>query len=226
MISDATKLFSSSDLERIATAVGDVERKISGEIVPYVVAESDRYPESPWRCAAILGGAAVTNTGLLPFIAGTWPSFGISAVALVGLAAGFLGWIAGEYVTPIRRMMAGRGTMLRRSAARAAEAFVAEEIFATRERTGILIFLSVFERRVVVLGDAGINARVQGNEWNDMVAMVVDGVRAGRPAEGLTRAIAAAGELLLRHGFVVGPEDTNELPDTLRFGRTERSKDS
>ncbi len=121
-------------------------------------------------------------------------------------------------MTLVRRLLAGRATILRRVAARAAEAFVAEEVFNTRERTGILIFLSVMERRVVVLGDAGIHGRIAGTEWDDLIGIVVEGIRSGRPADGLIRAIGESAALLLRHGFTIAPDDRNELGDTLRFG--------
>jgi putative membrane protein len=218
MASDTTGLFSPSDLERISAAVVEVERNVSGEIVPYIVGESDSYPEAPWRGAAIFGGIGLLVLGTIPLVAPVWPSFGISTVALIGLAAALAGWLLGSYVPGIRRMLIGRSTILRRVAARAAEAFVAEEVFSTKERTGILIFLSVFEHRVVVLGDAGIHRKIEGSEWDDLIAMIVDGIRTRRPADGLIRAISSAGELLLKHGFAIRPDDANELGDTLRFG--------
>ncbi len=218
MVSDPTRLFSSADLERISEAVRKAESGISGEIVPYVVAESDHYPEAGSRGAAILGGLAILILGALPLVNHIWPSFGVTTVALAGLAAGLVGWLVGTYVTPARRLLAGRATILRRVAARAAEAFVAEEVFNTRERTGILIFLSVMERRVVVLGDAGIHGRIAGTEWDDLIGIVVEGIRSGRPADGLIRAIGESAALLLRHGFTIAPDDRNELGDTLRFG--------
>lgn len=223
MVSDPTRLFSASDLDRISAAVQAAERTVSGEIVPYVVARSDHYPESPWRAAAILGGLALAIAGSIPLIFPLWPSIGITMTAAAGLGSGFIGWLLGDYVPPIRRLLAGRGTMLRRAAGRAAEAFVSEEVFATRDRTGILIFISVFERKVIVLGDSGIHARIEGSEWNDLVTITVEGIRSGKPTDGLIHAIESCGQLLLSHGFSPSPENANELPDSLRFGREEGS---
>ena len=49
---------------------------------------------------------------------------------------------------------------------RAAEAFVEERVFATEKRTGVLIFVALFEHRVVVLADEGIREQVPSDAWD------------------------------------------------------------
>ncbi len=100
---------------------------------------------------------------------------------------------------------------------RAALAFLSEEVFRTRERTGILILVSLLAHRVAVLGDAGINARVEKKEWDDVVKLVVDGMKRGTPADGLVNAIARCGSILEQHGVEIRSDDTNELGDGLRM---------
>jgi putative membrane protein len=70
---------------------------------------------------------------------------------------------------------------------------------------------------VIVLGDEGINAKVQQQEWQDIVGTVVKGIRARRAADGLVQAIAACGRLLERTGVRKQKDDTDELPDNLRM---------
>ena len=99
---------------------------------------------------------------------------------------------------------------------RAEAAFLHEEVFRTRDRTGILILVSLLERRVAVLGDAGINAAVEQKEWDSIVAGIVAGIRAGTPARALAEGIGACGHLLERRGVAVRHDDTDELRDDLR----------
>jgi putative membrane protein len=96
------------------------------------------------------------------------------------------------------------------------EAFVAEEVFNTKDRTGILIFLSLLEHQVLVIGDSGINAKVQQAEWDSVVHTIVEGMKAHKPADGLIAAIRQCGELLHREGVAIKPDDKNELSDKLR----------
>jgi len=91
-------------------------------------------------------------------------------------------------------------------------------VFRTAERTGILIFLSLFERRVVILADSGIHARVADGEWDAMVARIVEGIRRGDPGAALAAAIRDCGDLLVRHGLRHPAGRGSELGDELRQG--------
>jgi putative membrane protein len=71
----------------------------------------------------------------------------------------------------------------------------------------------------VVVGDAGINAKVGHRDWNEVVQLLVAGMRAGEPAQALIAAIQKCGELLQRKGVARKADDTDELADSLRFGK-------
>ena len=93
-----------------------------------------------------------------------------------------------------------------------------EEVFNTRDRTGILIFISLLEHRIEVVGDAGINAAVEPEEWAEVVDRIRDGFRSGRRVEGLVAAVDLCGRLLEKRGVELRADDVNELPDRLRLG--------
>lgn len=135
--------------------------------------------------------------------------------AAAGAAVGFL---LASFVPAVKRWLAGDEMLDLRARQRAEMTFLEEEVFRTRDRTGILIFVSLFEHRVVVVGDGGINALVQPGQWDGIVAEVVAGIRAGRPGDALVAAIRQCGELLERHGVARRADDANELPDELRRG--------
>lgn len=210
--------FTPADLDAVRAAVGEAERRTSGEIVPYVVPASDAYVSSLWKGAA-LGAVAGPLVALAIYHAaglwGTHLNLWISLPAAAGAAAGFL---LAAFVAPVKRWLAGDEMLDLRTRQRASLAFLEQEVFRTRDRTGILLFLSLLEHRVIVLGDAGINRQVEQDQWEGIVAGVVAGVRAGRPGSALVEAIRQCGELLERHGVALQPEDFNELPDDLRRG--------
>ncbi len=216
------KLFTPSDLERIRAAVAEAEGRTSGEIVPFVIDRSERYEVAVWRGAVLLALAALAVT---TFVHQFYEGWGMAwlftgwGTALVVLVAGTLGALLAAFVPPLKRTLAGADLLTRMVHRRAMQAFVEEEVFNTRDRTGILIFVSLFERRIEVLGDAGINARVSPEDWVAVVLRIREGIKAGKPAEGLIEAIAMCGKLLERKGVEIRPDDSNELPDSLRMGR-------
>ncbi len=217
MTSKVTQLFSESDRDRIQAAVVQAEGKTSGEIVPYVVERSDGYEAAEWRGGAILGGAIAIAFAALHRLTDIWLPLNFTGLVAAAIVAFLGGMLLVRFIPALMRLLAGRDLMTHHVARRAAEAFIAEEVFRTRERTGILLFVSLRERRVLVVGDAGINARVQKADWDGIVAMIVDGLREGKPADGMVRAIGACGALLERHGVKRREDDTDELSDGLRM---------
>ncbi|MDX2438077.1 MAG: hypothetical protein QNL88_13630, partial [Acidobacteriota bacterium] len=95
-------------------------------------------------------------------------------------------------------------------------AFVEEEVFDTRDRTGILVFLSLCEHRAVILADAGINRSVPDGTWQTLVDDLVAGIKAGRAADAMKKTVIRCGEVLEEHEVALRPDDVDELPDAPR----------
>ncbi len=217
MATAISRLFSAADLERISAAVHDAEKRTSGEIVPYVVEQCDDYEFAEWRGGALLALLSAIVLMFLHSYTAIWLPIDLAGKLLAVLLAFGAGMLLVKYVPGLKRILAGSAAMERRLHQRASEAFVAEEVFLTRDRTGILLFLSLLERRVLVLGDAGINQKVKQEEWQDVVSTVIAGIRAGSPVDGLVNAVQKCGALLERRGVNIRADDRDELSDTLRI---------
>jgi putative membrane protein len=208
--------FGEAELARISAAVARAEQSTSGEIVAYLVGECDAYPEARWRAAAIGGLLGLLAAVALRELVDPWGG----SLLLWALAPALLGAAAGTVlgsVPAIRRRLIAPSTLERRVALRAESAFLEEEVFATRDRSGILVFLALFERRALVIGDAGVRAAVEAEAWRDVVDGLVAGVRAGRPVDALVEAVEACGRLLEQRGVTVRGDDADELADAPRF---------
>jgi putative membrane protein len=215
---DNTRLFSQADFEAIQAAVREAEGRTSGEIVPYVVERSDVYENALWKGAALgalLGPMAALALYRWGNVWGVSPSLWMALPAPLGGAAGYLLAL----LHPVRRWLAGEPRLDARARRRAAVAFLDQEVFGTRHRTGILLFVSLFERRVVLLADSGIHQKVEEGAWEEITSRLAKGIRAARPAPALIAAIHACGELLERHGVEHDADDVDELSDELRLER-------
>ena len=214
---DLKKLFSTEDLEAIRKATSEAEGQSSGEIVPVVVSSCSDTGEAAWKLVAF-GALALPLLAALAYsrfeLWGEHITWWMLGPPVIG---GAFGWLLGWICPSCRRLLMDREDLERAVAARARQAFLEEEVFATRERTGILIFLALFERRVVVMGDEGINRAIRQEEWQGIVDDLIEGIRSGRPAEALIRAIGECGKILETHGVEIRPDDTNELADGLRM---------
>lgn len=81
---------------------------------------------------------------------------------------------------------------------------------ATAERNGVLIYLAWKDRKLAVLGDAGIDVKVGADYWNGIVEMIVTDFRDDRYGDGLVKAVTEVGRRLSDH-FPRKADDRNEL---------------
>lgn len=209
--------FSPEDLERIKKAVRDAESRISGEIVPVFVEKSGFYSIATYR-AALIGAALVFLLIIIfdryvPTLAVYDPML-IFSFVMIG---GFAGALAAHFIGPVKRLMLSQVYLDKATRQRAETAFLEEEVFNTRQRTGILIFVSFFEHEVIVMADKGISKEVDPKEWDLIVRSIVEQVKKGKITDGIVSAIGRCGDILLEKGFVITPDDVNELGDELRL---------
>jgi putative membrane protein len=174
----------------IEAAVRDAERVTSGEILVVVSRACDEYGAAGWRCAALLAGVVLLGLGLFgpPLPIGT-----LAALQAAALAAGHL--LA--RIPAVRRAFVAEAQLQRCAEQRASRAFAEHGLHRTAGRSGLLILVALFERRVVVLADEGVNRRLgAGHSWQEVVERALAGIRAGRPAEGIAEAVRRCGEIL------------------------------
>lgn len=209
-----------AELQRIREAVTAAEARTSGEIVPYIVERSGSYEVAVWRGASFLAVGTMLGAALLLQFYGGWGLGWLYTgwgMALLASLAGVVGAVLAATIPPLKRLLAGQDRLATRVHRRAALAFLDEEVFKTRDRTGILLFVSLFEHRIEVLGDEGINRQVSPDEWVEVVDTIRRGVRQGHLADGLVEAIAMCGRLLEEKGVAVRLDDTDEISDTVRL---------
>ena len=208
--------FRQGELEGIRDAVAQAELRTSGEIVTYIVGECDGYPEAAWRGAAAGALIGLGIGSVAPLFVDLWLPV-VWWIVVPTLIMMLLGYVAGAKVPPVRRWLVHRDLLTHRVGMRAESAFLEEEVFQTRERTGILVFVALMERRVVVLGDAGINARVEASEWTDVVAHMIEDLKRGEAAQAVLRGVTECGDLLERHGVEIREDDTDEIGNEPRL---------
>ncbi len=202
----AVGVLSPADLEAVHEAIRDAERRTVGEIVPVVVERSDDHPHAGLAAALAFGFGGVTLLAAhLPWDAPHWVLLAQAALALIG-------WALCRSLPAFARLFVSQARATHVAAEQAVQEFATLELHRTEERSGVLIFVSLFERRVIVLGDSGIDQRVGAEHWKAVDAAVLAGIRRGSLRAGLVDGIALAGGVLAEH-FPHRDGGRNELPD-------------
>lgn len=215
MPSRIERVFSEADRGAIRAATAAAERKTAAELVVYVTERCDPHPEVVWKATLIGGAWGALIAALAVWLFGGWGTPDHLWI-LIGLQLGLLaGWLASRFEGIARRLI-DREALESRLQGRAAEAFIKERVFATKERTGVLIFLALFEHRVMVLADEGVAGHVEASAWESISTELADGIGRGAATSAVVQAIARCADLLVEHG-VSGPDTLNQLTDEPRF---------
>lgn len=221
-----------SDLAAVEAAITGAETRTTGEIYCVVTEQSGDYGETPlaWAAGVALLGPALLLLGGVhvsaPDLLGGWTAAQVGEVAgraardaLIGAialqAALFVLTLVIVALPPIRLALTPRGFRRDRVRRRALEQFAAKNLHLTRERTGVLIFVSFGERMAELIADEGIATHVEPRVWDEAMAALVDGLKRGEPGSGLAAAVRLCGEVLAERFPAGGADNPNELPNTV-----------
>lgn len=217
---------SADDHRLVSAAVSAAEAHSSGEIVTIVTDLSDPYRETAFAWASTVAFAALSAVALFPAfyqglyeaLTGGW-TYDYSPGQWLGIAAAFaaLKWV-GTFLLlqwlPLRLALTPGIVKARRVRARATTLFRVGAEARTAGKTGVLLYLSLRERRADIVADQAIAEKVTADVWGEAMVALLGDVRADRAGVGLAAAVTQMGAVLAAH-FPKGSENPNELPDRL-----------
>lgn len=204
----ATDFFTPAEKETIRNAVAQAEMRSSGEIATMVVWESDRYREAEELGALLLAALVGVAFAVALHHVTIW-----TYIPLVCLLY-FPALLLLRRFPRLKLSFAGARRQAESVAERALVAFYQQGLYRTEQETGILIFISLLERKVWILGDRGINQKIPPGYWESLAGQLAQGIRSGQAAETLCQVVAACGGELARH-FPRTSSDRNELSDDI-----------
>ena len=215
-----------ADHDKVSAAITKAEASTAGEIVAVATPISDSYHDVALHWAlvplfAVLAWAAWRPTALewwYDFLLGGWQPeptqsqlltlLMVFAALKFTVALLILKWM------PLRLLLTPAATKHRRVRRRAIAIFQAAAAGRTTGRTGILIYLSLAERRAEIIADEAILKVTDDHTWGEAMTELITNVRAGRVGDGIAAAVERVGVVLSEH-FPRSSADLNEIPDKL-----------
>lgn len=205
----ASPLFSQ---QRAKTALGEAVEAVEARSCAEVVIAVRPWSAS-WLGPDVICGAVVAYLALL-FTLFAPPIFGLVWIALIVAAGFFVGFSLSRLIPALRLRVAGAVSVNDAVQQAARARFVELSVTATRERSGILVYVSLAERRCVVVPDIGVLTRVPKTEWNRAAAAVEDTVNTGGIDQAALTALCSAVEALgdvLEEPMPRAEDDIDEL---------------
>lgn len=198
----------------IDTLVARIEARTGVQIATAIIRRADPYTELPWKAFAL----AASFAGFALVMADAWkPQWVTSYTALVHgaviLLTGGSAALVAMFTPPFARLLLRRNRADIEVRHYAESLFFRRGLFRTRERTAVLILVSLFERRIEILADDGLNARVTAAAWDGVITRMTPHLRSERPFEALKEALDAVEGVLESRGFHATPEASDDLPN-------------
>ena len=198
--------FDQGDMDRIAEAIRRTETATSGEIFCVLARSSGSYRAYPLVFAFLLALLVPLPLIYLTFTSAVTIYSAQLATAVV-LAMLFNHRSVRFGVVP-KRVKHDRAHF------EAQRQFAAHGLHQTQARTGVLIFVSIAERYVEVVADAGISEKVSDKIWDEAVGTLVAAIKRDELGNGFIEAIGICGKVLSEH-FPPGAVNKDELPNKL-----------
>ena len=215
-----------ADADRVSAAVAAAEAGSAGEIVTILTERSDGYTDVALAWAALVAFMVLTALSLFPeFYLGfydrltgswatEWTPRAVLAFAASAAMLKFLAMLLVQLWPPLKFLLIPGPVKTARVRGRAVTCFKVGAERRTHGRTGILIYLSLKERRAEIVADEAIASMVSPETWAAAMAAMLAEIRAGRLADGMIAAVTRVGAVLAEH-FPRAENDVNELPDRL-----------
>jgi len=196
-------------VESVSAAVAEIEESTDAEVVVVAAGRSESY-----AAVSLLVGAGAAWLALLFLLFSPFHFSGVWMPLELPVVGGLVAWLT--HRSPgLLRVLVPPGRRHAAVARAAAAAFHEEAVHGTRNRTGVLIYLSALEDRVVVLPDGGIDARVPHGEWNALRWGEKADPKAPGDLDHFLSGLRAAGTVLAKHVPALG-DNPNEIPDAPR----------
>lgn len=199
------------EADQVSAAVARAESKTTGEIVPVIVRRSSAIGHVPFLLTLILLVTLmvfeIPQSRWLAAYNLTWILFFV-AILCFAISIPLSKWVW------VQRLLVPRDDQSFQVDERALLEFYETGIVNTKARTGILLFLSLMERKAVVLADEAIAKKLPPETWQNICQEMVAGIKRGETASGLIRAIETCGDILAQH-FPPDQANPNELKDHL-----------
>jgi putative membrane protein len=208
--------FNNDQTTQLNDLIGKIERSTGIELVATVVGKCDSYPEIPWKAfalaVAINALAQLIQSVVQPDWTAVW-SVQRAPVFILGIGAIFA--LLSIFWPAFGRLFLDRVRAETEIDQYARAFFFERELFRTKARTGILLLVSLFERRVVIVPDSGIAGRLEQKAFQAVIQQMAPHLSRKDRFQALLRGLSALEAELLQTGFGPAKKSDNEIPDEL-----------
>lgn len=208
------QLLSDDERSRLDQLITETEKQTGTQIILAVVKRSDSYAEIPWKAFALTASVAGLAVIVISLLLNYWISQADVLIAIaITLFIGVAFALITVFVPSVARIFLPAHRAEEEVHQYAESLFLEKELFATHKRMGILLFVSLFERKVVLIPDKGIDKGLTQEDLQSIIAPMLLCLRNHNLCKAFEEGLA---QLSLMAGAGESPEKyENELPNSI-----------
>ena len=201
-------IVSNKDKLLIKHLIEESEKRTQSEIVPMITHHSDVYPAAHFRAAIIVSFIFSLMLYFSPLniinpIYFLW-------IQIPGL---YLGYVIG-HISFVKKLLITKEEINHEVNQKAYEAFFHHNLHLTKHHNGVLIFISIMEKKIKIITDVGISSKVEQKIWDEIIFQFTQKIKTENFVGGLTNTIEAVTNVLENY-FPSNGEKSNELNNEL-----------
>lgn len=205
---------SNEERSQLESHIAGAETRTGAQIVLSVIERSDNYAELPWKAFAL----GTSFAGLMVLVMNLWWPLASSVTAaflaiVMTLAAGAGFALLCVFVPDFARLFLNPRRADEETRQYAESLFLSRQFFATRDRKAVLLLVSLFERRIVVIPDTGLTGQLNHAAIDLIIKHMRVYLKAGQTARALDAGLIKLEEIL--SGNARPESSVNELPDDI-----------
>ncbi|MBN8431163.1 MULTISPECIES: TPM domain-containing protein [Microbulbifer] len=199
-------MLNAQEKRKLADTIKEVESRTDAEVVTVLAGQSDNYLYISTLWAAFLALLIAPLMQFLPWWIEYQQAFTLQWILFIVLAVLFR-W------RPLTMKLVPKSVRFWRASNLARRQFLEHELHSTKDRLGLLIFVSQAEHYVEILADRGLAEQITNERWQEIVENFIHEVKKGKTGEAFVHCVEKCGELLEE----AAPATTikNELPNHL-----------
>jgi putative membrane protein len=208
------QILSEHDKKQLEDSVSEIEKRTNAQVVMAYVKRSDSYAELPWKAFAMGASVAGLLVVILSLFLTCWISLSTVFIALVAtLLTGVIMALIAVFVPLFAKIFLSAHRAEEEVKQYAESLFLKKELFATVNRNGILILISLFERKVIILPDKGISNRLTEADMHKVIEQMGPSLRHNKVKRAFEEALEQL-SLILDAGISSGNYE-NDLPNDI-----------
>lgn len=195
-------------VNKIESKINEVEKSTSGEIMVAFLSKSDSYESANLKGALLIGFLVPIILFLFHF------EFSHPLLILWSQVPGiFLGYFLFE-IPILKRIFLSKNKIEEETNQLALQMFFQHGLHSTKNRSAILIFISILEKKSILLADIGIHEKIQEGTWDNLLKPLNRQLKSKNHIQGIIEILDSCGDLLKKN-FPKNSSDQNELKNQL-----------